>query len=798
MPFDFQNYAGRNFAPKRELDELTKRKRSQSPSKLAVALMNKRSDYMDRDDQAWREQYNVGQMVAQKRLGKLQLVRNPFTGMYMFVKRDGRFEDRKALGGLVQFYSTKLLAGWLSSRPEIDPICTSDNDQIEEYIDDVKIVQDHYQNKFYKTPYETDECLSAQDYGTWVTMYRFDPYEQDITCELLPFPACRWDMSKIAEDSGYFIYDSTCSNAELQQILQADIPSDDVSDNYGLNLIQQIAKMGGNVVGQGKDRPYGTNTPDENTNVITQMWLKPEEYCDIELEADEETLAGVDLPKGSLMEAFPNGMCAVGIQGMRRIIGLYAENHEDHIVSGRYHIQSLSGVGKGISDLIDTSKEMDDLYSQASAYVKMHGMPSWAFNSQVVTEDKVKQISQGRKAIALDFSQAPDGINNVNQVIQHLAPSNPGSSAFDLWEKLNDNMMMASQVTSFSNAFPGVDNTTATGAKIGDANAQMLLVPQLLNKASHRIRSCKVIFNLFKKYVDKPKFFANKTKNPITAGKYLTGTQFNDIEVDFDVVANSEAPINPMMQKEGLMQLYQFTGGLQGLIEASQVDPEMTSHAISLFVPGAKLPIPQKDDIARVCRKRVEQAKEILEVEMANQELMAALGMPADNSMLAQSVVSQLNPPVSPMEKWGAQKAEWYQELLDTDELQFAPPQLRLVVEELIRVQIGAELQGQAQLAQATAIAQMAAQAPVMQAQQEQAMQQQQAAEQQAMAQNQAQGQQQLALKAAEMAMRDEEAELGMERDRMRADEDENRAIRSEARNHQRTLELERMRRQAA
>lgn len=23
MPFDFQNYAGRNFAPKRELDELT-------------------------------------------------------------------------------------------------------------------------------------------------------------------------------------------------------------------------------------------------------------------------------------------------------------------------------------------------------------------------------------------------------------------------------------------------------------------------------------------------------------------------------------------------------------------------------------------------------------------------------------------------------------------------------------------------------------------------------------------------------------------------------------------------------
>ena len=88
-------------------------------------------------------------------------------------------------------------------------------------------------------------------------------------------------------------------------------------------------------------------------------------YCDIDLNEDESTVEGPKLKKGStLLEMFPDGMCVVGINGMQTIIGVYAENHKDHIVSGIYHLQSFSGVGKGVSDAVDVKKEMDDLHSQ--------------------------------------------------------------------------------------------------------------------------------------------------------------------------------------------------------------------------------------------------------------------------------------------------------------------------------------------------------------------------------------------------------------------------------------------------
>lgn len=793
-PQSLVQYVGRNLAPSMPLQTLADQKPVYNPDKLSVTLMNKYQNLMNRDETVWREHCEQGQMVAQKRLGKLLLVRNVFSGAYMFVKKDGRWEDRKGLGGVVQFYSSKLTAGWQSSKPEIDPVCQSDDDQVEQYIQDVKIVQDYYSQKFFTTDYEYMESLSAQDYGTWVTRFRFCPYVQDIICELLDFPACRWDIRKRAEESSYFIYESRCSNAELEHLLKADIPPDSVDDKFGLRIVEQIAKMGGSTEGTGKRRPYGVWDDVDGENTVTQMWLKPEAYCDIAMDSDEETVSGTVLKKGDLLQMFPDGMCAVGINGMKTIIGLYAENHADQIVTGLYHTQPYSGVGKGISDVVDSSKELDDLYSQMSAYIKGHSMPSWGFNSDVVTEDKVRQIGQGRKAIAIDFSQAPDGMNNVNQAIQHLVPGDPGQSAFALWEKLHDNIQIASQVTNFTNSFPGVDNTTATGAKIGESNAQMLLIPQLLNKASHRCRASKVIFNLFKKYVDKEKFFAAKTKNAITAGKYLTGTQFNDIDVDFVAVANSEKPMNPELQKEGFAQLMQYTGGAMGLMQMAQADPDTTGKVVHLFAPGLKLNIPQQDDIARVCRRRIEQAKKILEVELSNQAIMAAMGMPADNTELPTTVVSRLVPPISPQEKYAEQKASWMADLLDSDELQFAPIELRYVIEEMIKWQLGASILGQAQLQQAQELGNVIAQMPMyvgqnaMTQQNQQLQMQMMQAEQQAQVQQQeATAQQQLQLEGMKAQVAEQQARAAHERDLAKADD-----------GHAKAMEIEQLRQRAA
>ncbi len=782
---------GQNYAPTKDLAVLkSSGGPTPEPSSLSVALLSKYNDYKQRDQEAWIEYLDTGRMVSNLRTGKLLLMRSVTDGRYLFVKRDGRFSDNKTVGGLFQFYSTKLTAEWLSSRPERDPICPSDDDQIEEFISNVKIVQDYYDRRFFTDVYETNECLSAQDYGTWITRYRFDPELQDVVCELLDFPACRWDMRFVPEESPYFLYESKCSNAVLEHLLNADIAPDDASDHYGLQLVEQLAKAGGNVAGSGKENPYGSFNDSKGENIVTEMWLQPEAYCDIYLDHDESTVGGGTLRKGrSLLQVFPDGLCAVGINGMRTIIGIYPENHKDHIVSGRYHIQSFSGVGKGISDAVDVKKEMDDLHSQTMAYIKAHSTPATYYNQDMITEEQARNIGKPRKVIPVDFTNAPDGLNSINQAIQSVTPQNPAGSVFEYKDVLNGWLQMSMQVSDFTNALPGVDNKTATGARIGDANAEMLLVPQHRNKGDHRRRSDKVIYNLFKKFVNKQKFFVSRAKNGVTAGKYLSGDQFSHVDIDFEVVANSEIPNNQYQQQVALTQFLQFTGGIGGLIEAAQMNPDMTGMIATTF--GIKgLPIPKKNDIARVCRKRIEQAKKLLQVEMQNQQLMAAVGIPADNTNLAASIVSQLTPPVSPLEPYAREKASWMSELLDADEMNYAPQELRYVVEELIHRQMEASALGQAQLGQDENMAAVMANLPMLVGEQaanyhNEQLQGAMQAEQQA---QQAEAQNQGAMQQAQLQLETEKQKAALEEERNRADHE--RAMEESTTTHEQAMEL--------
>ncbi len=766
-PKSVYDYVGKNMAPSAPLEALATRKIDREPNKLADALLKKYNQYKERDYQTYTENCDVGRMISNLRTGKLLLMRSVRDGRYLFVKREGKFSDNKTVGGKFQFYSTKLTAEWLSSRPERDPVIPSDDDQIEEFMAGVKIVQDYYDKRFFDTNYETAECHSAQDFGTWITRFRYDPHRDDIICELLDFPACRWDVRFTAEESSYFIYESKCSTAVLENLLDAEIDGDGAwHEQYGLQVIEQLARTGGNVEGEGKERPYGTYDNGAKENVVSEMWLQPEAYCDIELDQSEATVAGINIPKGrtSLLDVFPTGMCVVGINGMKTIIGLYAENHKDHIVSGRYHVQSFSGVGKGISDAVDVMKELNDLHSQLLAHVKSHAMPGFGYNSAVVTEEMARNIGKPRRNIPIDFTNAPDGARSINDVVQAIMPGNPGNAAFAYKESLEGDLQMAMQVTQFSeNPVLGVQSNTATGDKIRDANAATILVPQHLNKADHRKRADKVIYNLFKRFCNKPKFFATRDKNGITKGRYLEGSQFSDVDIEFEIVSNSEIPVRPYAQREALAQILQFSGGMEGLLMAAQQNPEMTGEIVQAF--GAKLSIPTPKDIARVCRKRIEQAKQLLKVELTNQQLLASIGAPpVDNTNLAAAVVSRLTPPISPKEPFANQKCQWYAELLDSDELQYSPPELRYVIEELIDRQLQESALGQAQVQNDQSMATIMGNLPMLVGEQalNQQNQQLEAQAQQAQQQAQLQQQQQTAMiqSQTQLAQQKQQAEI--------------------------------------
>lgn len=742
-PKSLYDYAGKNLAPKLALVELSRNQAVSDPSSFLDAIQTKYKEYMSRDDQVWREHFIGGQMIANLREGKFLARRSPATGQMLFIKKDSKFNDNKTVGGLFQFYSTKLMAEWLSSNPKLDPVSQSDDDQVLALLEATDVIWDYYREKFFDTNYETVECLSAQDYGTWITRFRFDPEVNDIVCEILDFPACRWDIRKTAEESSYFIYESKCSNSVLEKLLNADIAPDDnigSDENYGLRVIEQIAKAGGNIEGLGKQRPWGVVTPTDNENKVTEMWMQPQEYCNIDIAVSEETVAGITIPRGqSLLQMFPTGMCVVGINSMQTVIGLYAENHKDHIVSGRYHVQSFKGVGKGISDAVDVKRDIDNFHSQKMAFITAHATPATYYNQDLITEEQARNIGKPRKVIPVDFKNAPDGVTSINQAIQTITPANPGNSIWELGSQLENYLQMAMQVTDFSNGLPGVDNSTATGARIGDANAEMVLVPQHLNKAYQRKCSAKVILNLFKRHINPGKWFPNHSKNGITNGRYIASDQFDGVDIDFTIVANSEISQTQQQQKDGLAQLMQFTGGAMGLIEAAQVNPDIMGEMATTF--GVKLSIPKKMDIARICRRRIEQAKKILQTELKNQAVMQMMGLPVDendNINLASAIVSQISPPISPQEKFAAQKADWLADLLDSDELQYAPIELRYVIEEMIARQLQTATFGEAERAQDTNIGDVMANLPMVigeQALNMQSQQMQQEFQQQQMAQ---------------------------------------------------------------
>lgn len=782
--------AGKNFAPKKPLVLLSQNKPVYQVSSITNALQTKYSAYMDRDEQVWLEHYTSGQMVANLREGKFIPRRSPATGQMLFIKKDSKYNDNRTVGGLFQFYSTKLTAEWLSSNPDLEPLSQSDDDRVLQLLEAVDIIWDFYEEKFFTTTYQTNESLSAQDYGTWITRFRYDPELKDIVCELLDLPACRWDIRRTAEESPFFIYESKCSNAVLEQILNADIaPDGDDNDSIGLRIVEQIAKAGGNIDGLGKQRPWGTTTNVAGENKVTEMWLQPSEYCDIDIEVSEDTLTNIPIDRGQkLIDIFPLGMCAVGINNMQTIIGLYAEDHKDHIVSGRYHIQSFKGLGKGITDAVDVKRDIDNFHSQKMAFITAHSTPATYYNQDLITEEQARNIGKPRKVIPVDFKNAPDGVTSINQAVQTLIPANPGNAIWEAGSQLENYLQMAMQITDFSNGLPGVDNKTATGAKIGDANAEMILVPQHLNKAYHRKRSAGVIFNLFKRYMNPGKWFPNHSKNGITNGRYIESQQFDDIEIDFRIVANSEISQTQQQQKDGLAQLMQFTGGALGLIEAAQANPDIMGEMATTF--GVKLSIPKKMDIARICRRRIEQAKELLDQEMKNLALMQAMGFPVNEQTTANigiAIASQIKPPISPQEKFATQKADWLADLLDSDELQFAPIELRYVIEAMIALQIQTATLGEAERAQDTNFGTVMANLPMIlgeQAMNEQAQALQQEYQQQQMAQQHQENQQNIAQQAQ---MNEQQAQLANKQ----AETQHERAMSMQDKQHANNMQLE-------
>jgi hypothetical protein len=231
-------------------------------------------------------------------------------------------------------------------------------------------------------------------------------------------------MRKFAEDSEYFIYEQFLPIRMLKGMLgNIEISEADATGslNYGHLILEALGTRGGSIEDQGRDRLFGNYSTFKEQALVTEMWLKPEMYADVVIQGDEKTVSGEKLPKGGkLIDVFPNGVCFVGLNQMQTVLAIYGENHSDCIVSGIYHLQSHSGIGKGVSDAVDVYKDMNLLHSKAMSYIERFSTPSYGYAKGTVTEELAQQIGDPTINIPFDFSQIPEGMRSIQQLVQPL------------------------------------------------------------------------------------------------------------------------------------------------------------------------------------------------------------------------------------------------------------------------------------------------------------------------------------------------------------------------------------------
>lgn len=533
----------------------------------------------------------------------------------------------------------------------------------------------------------------------------------DLVCESLLLPGCRWDLKTRAEWSSWFLYQQQVSMGAIRRMLgNVRIPGtgDEIVD-VGQQVIKALAYSGQAISG----RAYQTwrNQKSAENPTLCEMWLSPEDYADIQLKGDEETIGGEPLPAGaSLADLFPDGLCAVGLNGFALTLGLYAERHSDHITSGVWHMKPLSGAGRGQTDIVEVQKRLNKLDSQTLAFMDAAATPGILHDKKLLSDDEAGYLASPRAHIPVDLSQLPEGVRLSDAVMQMHPQSVPGQMVQYTQQFLATTFSTLSHVTDFSNGgISGQSNDTARAAMIADANANSVFGPLLAIKGETRQRVAEITVELYRKHFPLKRYFPLGGQYSQQPGLWLSGADLSH-DIRFEVTRESELPQNSLNRQDRLINFFNAINQAfpnMGYVGALQAHPEIVADMSKLW--NVNITAQGVDVVAQICRKRLEQMRAGLPSLMAMGGGQAPVdpmtGQPLP-SVDPQALIAFITPPVSPMEKDHPGKMNWWQVWLDTDEGQESPLELRMAAELMIQLhyeyagfQLGAMAaqQGQAQ-----------------------------------------------------------------------------------------------------
>jgi hypothetical protein len=522
----------------------------------------------------------------------------------------------------------------------------------------------------------------------------------DLVCELLPMPSCRWDLAKRPEESSYLIYRQNVPKGAITRIMgNVLIPKGEVDEDHGLEVLRALQKEGQALSGYSnygnRRKMYDLETRDDG-QTFDEMWLSPDDYADVNLIGDEETVDGEPVPKGKLTDVFPDGLCAVGLNGMAVVLALYPERHKDHIVSGTWFAQAQTGSGRGLADSVEIQKQFNSLNNQALAYMSSTYTPAVGYDNQIWAGSKMKYLGTPRQNIPFDLTKLPDG-RKLQDSIYQFSPQSIPSQFFQYAQNfLNVMFQKTSGKSDYQQGEPGITatNTTATAAQIDQGNADSINQPIFLIKADVRRRAAEITLSLFRKCFPMKRYFDLGGKYGKVQGMELSSADL-DADLLFTVARHSEMPKGPFTRLQNLNSVAQGFGGYPILLQSLAQMPKEVSMILQTY--DVDLDFENFDEVGDLCRKRLNQMKEAAKVGVTDPEVL----------------IQAIQPPIDEAEPHLDQKAKWFSDALDWDELQEASMPLRQAVSMLAKGQFQSGIQQQSEMAFQQGMVGAAAQAPM-------------------------------------------------------------------------------------
>lgn len=638
--------------------------------------------------------------------------------------RRKEYRDRVKIAKSVwNYYESKFYTKWFNMQQAMHALISGTYFEMVEY-DHLKkgqiVFREIFGSKDVEVSHGAAECMSCEEQGPYNSfskegmpvcpscqsnevVFHEAPYSQkfdnvlmgvqpfklgDLVLKSIPIQAVRFDTKVRFEDSSWGIIREEMPMRKLEYFLGADrLHLEHGLLDDGLRSLRAISEAGNTLSGKIGDSSYKSSMT-KDTVILEKFFVKPQDVHHIINTVDAVTVSGEVIPAGTRLSDFcpEEGMTIIGVNEMQYILGIYRGIHHGQMISsGVYHARYNSGLGRGSEDTVEIQKRFNRFDSQNVKFMDASSTPAKLYIKGAISEQHVKRL--GFPNAAIPINQEVASALGTKGLVQTLDPGQVPAQFFSYtYDILNQYRQLTSHVTDFTNAFPGVNNETATGARLAKSNADSIFSPMLGVKSEVRISTAQKTLSLHKKHFTGVKKWVSmgQTENhPI--GRYVDGADVDD-EIEFTVVRDSEQPKTNYDRQIDFVNMMATANQGGGYAILKQTEPKLTTALLKAF--DIDLGEHDYDTITDVCESRMDEAFAMSDqIEQIKSEISKfGYEMP---DLPIESILVGLSAPLVVEEPAHDQKARWFQEYLDHPD-GFTQSQLK---REVIRLFVRAHIQ---------------------------------------------------------------------------------------------------------